>query len=107
MRRQLKPVLRRFKFLVQLGHLSRHNDDSAKAWLCDKSPVALMADKLICHALAISLWVFDLEVSPTAKRVARPQGVPNPVKREIEPAISLGRMPSPWPEISRWLVESP
>ena len=71
LRWQVELVFKRFKSLAQLGHLPKHNDDSAKAWLYGKLLVALLVEKLIHHALAISPWGYDLEVSPTAQRLAR------------------------------------
>ena len=47
---------RRFKSLAQLGHLPKQDDESAKAWLDGKLLVALLVEKLIGHALAVSPW---------------------------------------------------
>ena len=71
LRWQVELVFERFKSLAQLGHLPKHNYDSAKAWLYGKLLVTLLEEKLIRHALATSPWRYDLEVSPTAQRVAR------------------------------------
>ena len=54
LRWRVELVFKRFKSLAQLGHLPRHNDDSAKTWLYGKLLVALLVEKLIHHALAIS-----------------------------------------------------
>ena len=54
LRWQVELVFKRFKSPAQLGHLPKHNDDSAKAWLCGKLLVALLVEKLIRRALAIS-----------------------------------------------------
>ncbi len=40
--------------LAQLGHLPKHDDDSAKAWLHGKLLVALLTEGIIRHASAIS-----------------------------------------------------
>ena len=45
-----------FKSIVQLGHLPRYDDESAKARLYGKLLVALLVEKVVRHALAISPW---------------------------------------------------
>ena len=54
LRWQVELVFKRFKSLAQLGHLPKHDDDSAKAWLYGKLLVALLVEKLIRDALAVS-----------------------------------------------------
>ena len=51
---------KRFKSLAELGHLPKHDDESAKAWLYGKLLVALVVEKLIGHASAISPWGYRL-----------------------------------------------
>ena len=67
---QVELVFKRFKSLAQLGHLPKHDDESAKAWLYGKLLVALLVEKLIRHATAISPWGYDLATPATAQRVA-------------------------------------
>ena len=67
---QVELVFKRFKSLAQLGHLPKHDDESAKAWLYGKLLVALLVEKLIRHATAISPWGYDLARLATAQRVA-------------------------------------
>ena len=43
---QVELVFKRFKSLAQLGHLPKHDDESAKAWLYGKLLVALLVEKL-------------------------------------------------------------
>ena len=57
---QVALVFKRFKSLAQLGHLPKHGDESAKAWLYGKLFVALLVEKLIAHARAISPWGYQL-----------------------------------------------
>jgi hypothetical protein len=45
---------------VQLGHLPKHQDDSAQAWLYGKVFVALLTEKLLAHARALSPWGYAL-----------------------------------------------
>ena len=89
LRRQVKPVFQRFKSLAQLGHLPRHNDDSAKAWLYGKLLAALPVEMLMHHALAISPWGHDLEASPAAQRV-----VCLPIRSEPSQAGHRTRQPA-------------
>ncbi len=62
---QVELVFKRFKSLAQLGHLPKHDDESAKAWLFGKLFVALLAEKLISHARAISPWGYHLAEAPS------------------------------------------
>ena len=43
---QVGLVFKRFKSLAQLGHVPKHDDDSAKAWLYGKLLVALLMQYL-------------------------------------------------------------
>ena len=58
---QVELVFKRFKSLAQLGHLPKSDDESAKAWLYGKLLVALLVEKLIHHATAVSPWGYRLE----------------------------------------------
>jgi hypothetical protein len=53
---QIELVFKRLKQIVQLGHLPKHQDDSAQAWLYGKLFVALLTEKLLAHARAVSPW---------------------------------------------------
>ena len=63
---QVELVFKRFKSLAQLGHLPKHDDESAKAWLYGKLLVALLVEKLIHHAVAVSPWGYDLDTTSPA-----------------------------------------
>ncbi|MDE0123851.1 MAG: transposase, partial [Bryobacterales bacterium] len=65
---QIELVFQRFKSLAQLGHLPQRDDDSARAWLHGKLLVALLVEKLIRHASAISPWGYPLEAAAAAQR---------------------------------------
>lgn len=60
LRWQVELVFKRLKSLARLGHLPKHDDDSARAWLYGKLLVALLVDKLIDHARATSPWGYAL-----------------------------------------------
>ena len=60
LRWQVELVFKRFKSLAQLGHLPKHGSESAKAWLYGKLFTALLTEKLIAHASAVSPWGYDL-----------------------------------------------
>lgn len=70
---QVELVFKRFKSIAQLGHLPRHDPESAKAWLYGKLFTALLTERLIHHAVAISPWGYELRPSQDARQVA---GVP-------------------------------
>ena len=70
LRWQVELVFKRFKSLAQLGHVPKRADDSAKAWLYGKLFVALLVEKLIHHARAISPWGYDVPAPSPPQRVA-------------------------------------
>lgn len=57
---QIELVFKRFKQIAQLGHLPKEDPQSAKAWLYGKLLVALLTDKLIQQARALSPWGYEL-----------------------------------------------
>ena len=63
---QVELVFKRFKSLAQLGHLPKSDDESARAWLYGKLLVALLVEKLIRHATAVSPWGYRLEAPAAA-----------------------------------------
>ena len=63
---QVELVFKRFKSLAQLGHLPKHADDSARAWLYGKLFVALLVEKLLAYARSISPWGCPLEAPAPA-----------------------------------------
>jgi hypothetical protein len=68
---QIELVFKRFKQIAQLGHLPKHDDESAQAWLYGKLFIAMLAEKLILQARSISPWGGPLLKEPsTAKPVA-------------------------------------
>ena len=67
---QVELVFKRFKSLVQLGCLPKYSDESAKAWLYGKLVAALLVEKLIHHASALSPWGYALGPDATAQRLA-------------------------------------
>lgn len=67
---QIELVFKRFKQIAQLGHLPKHDDESAKAWLYGKLFVALTTEKLIHYAESFSPWGYDLGQLPAAESVA-------------------------------------
>ena len=59
LRWQIELVFKRFKQIASLGHLPKHDDQSARAWLYGKLLVALLTEKLVQHANALSPWGYD------------------------------------------------
>ena len=60
LRWQVELVFKRFKSLARLGHLPKYDDDSAQAWLYGKLLVALLVEKVLRHARAVSPWGYDV-----------------------------------------------
>lgn len=56
LRWQIELIFKKFKQIVELGHLPKYDEQSSKAWLYGKLLVALLIEKLIAHAGAISPW---------------------------------------------------
>ena len=56
LRWQVELVFKRFRSLAGLGHLPKHDDDSAQAWLYGKLLTALLAEKFIHQARTVSPW---------------------------------------------------
>jgi len=70
MRWQVELVFKRFKQIAQLGHLPKHDEESSQAWLYGKLFVALLTEKLISHARALSPWGYHLEGAMHAEPLA-------------------------------------
>jgi hypothetical protein len=60
---QIELVFKRFKQIAQLGHVPKHDPASAQAWLYGKLFVALLTEKLIQEARALSPWGYALEAA--------------------------------------------
>jgi hypothetical protein len=67
---QIELVFKRFKQIAQLGHLPKHDDESAKAWLYGKLFVALTTEKLVSYAESFSPWGYDMGQLQTAESLA-------------------------------------
>lgn len=61
LRWQIGLVFKRFKQIAQLGHLPKQDPESAKAWLYGKLFVALLTDKVLAQARALSPWGYSLQ----------------------------------------------
>jgi hypothetical protein len=60
LRWQIELIFKRFKSLVQLGHIPKQDDQSSRAWLYGKLFVALLSQKLIRVGSAVSPWGYYL-----------------------------------------------
>jgi Transposase DDE domain len=67
---QIELVFKRMKSLAQLGHLPKHDPQSARAWLYGKLLVALLGQKLMRLGRDISPWGYRLAESWKWQRVA-------------------------------------
>lgn len=68
LRWQIELTFKRFKSLVQLGHVPKQDDHSSRAWLYGKLFVALLSQKLMRVGSAVSPWGYYL-----LEQAARPQ----------------------------------
>jgi hypothetical protein len=57
---QVELCFKRFKSLLQLGHLPKRSDESARAWIQGKLLTVLLIERLIEEARLFSPWGFDL-----------------------------------------------
>ena len=65
LRWQIELIFKRFKSLVQLGHIPKQDDQSSRAWLYGKLFVALLSQKLIRVGIAVSPWGYYLPEEAT------------------------------------------
>lgn len=63
---QVELVFKRFKSIARLGHLPKHEKQSAQAWLYGKLFAALLVEKLVRHASAVSPWGYGPLERPRA-----------------------------------------
>jgi hypothetical protein len=63
---QIELVFKRFKQIAQLGHLPKQDAESSKAWLYGKLFVALLTDKVLAQARALSPWGYCLPTNEPA-----------------------------------------
>jgi hypothetical protein len=57
---QIELTFKRLKSLAQLGHLPKHDEDAARAWLYGKLLLALLSQKLARHGRDFSPWGYRL-----------------------------------------------
>lgn len=70
LRWQVELVFKRFKQIAELGHLPKHDDESAQAWLYGKLFIALVTEKLIAQATSLSPWGYEIAPIPPKESVA-------------------------------------
>ncbi len=103
---QVEPVFRRFRSVAGPGHLPKHGSGSSKARLQGKLFTALLTEKPIAHAGAVSpRGTTSSHIRVTPGRWREFGFLPNRVRRTIEPEIPLQDALTEWPEISRELPE--
>ena len=64
LRWQVELVFKRLKSLARLGHLPKRDPESARAWLYGKLLLALLAEKAVHYARALSPWGYELAPQP-------------------------------------------
>ena len=67
---QIELTFKRLKSLAQLGHLPKHDEDAARAWLYGKLMLALLSQKLARLGRDISPWGYILAEFTAEQRVA-------------------------------------
>lgn len=67
---QIELIFKRFKQIAQLGHLPKYDQESAQAWLYGKLFVALLTEKLVQHAGALSPWGYNLALATGSQSLA-------------------------------------
>ena len=67
---QIELVFKRLKTLLAVGHLPKHDERSARAWLYGKLLVALLTQKMARLGSSISPWGYELEPAPAEQSVA-------------------------------------
>lgn len=70
LRWQVERVFKRLKQIAPLGHLPKHDPESSQAWLYGKLLVALLTEKLIHSAHALSPWGYELAEPQSPQSVA-------------------------------------
>ena len=70
LRWQVELVFKRLKQIAQLGHLPKHDPESSQAWLYGKLLVALLTEKLVRAASALSPWGYELRKGPAQQSLA-------------------------------------
>jgi len=103
---QVELVFKRFKSIAALGHLPKHGDESAKAWLYGKLFVALLTERLVEYAETVSPGDTNWKRRRPRSRWREFAFAFNQVKRAIEPPLPLAGMFSHWTEISKTLAET-
>jgi hypothetical protein len=68
---QIELCFKRFKSLLQLGHLPKRSDKSARAWIQGKLLTVLLIERLIQEADLFSPWGFDLAEAQSVARIHR------------------------------------
>lgn len=66
---QIELCFKRFKSLLQLGHLPKRSDKSARAWIQGKLLTVLLIERLIQEADLFSPWGFDRAEAQSMARI--------------------------------------
>ena len=104
---QVELVFKRFKSITRLGHLPKHDDQSAQAWLYGKLFTALLVEKLVRPPAPFPPGDTARRKNRTPSRWREFRFAANQAARAIEPHLALGDMIGAWGEISRALSEPP
>jgi hypothetical protein len=105
LRWQIELVFKRLKSILGLGHLPKHTDASARAWLQAKMLLVLLVERLWEHAQRRSPWGLCRKIRCSPWREAR--YLLREVATTLLPAPGLSQTLEHWPSIARRLAEPP
>ena len=106
LRWQIELIFKRFKSLVQLGHIPKQDDQSSRAWLYGKLFVALLSQKLIRVGIAVSPWATTCPRKPHVRSRWREfQFALHRVTEALAPAVGLAATLAHWNDIAAALGE--
>ena len=84
LRWQVELVFKRLKQIAQLGHLPKHDPESSQAWLYGKLLVALLTEKFIHSATALSPWGYEFPAGQGPQSLASGDQKGSSVIRETD-----------------------
>jgi hypothetical protein len=103
---QIELVFKRLKSLAQLGHVPKHDERSARAWLYGKLLVSLLAQKVIHIGRDISPSGYSYRGERSSSPSREFSFSLHQIQHAIEPHLSLEQSLYSWNQIAQALAES-
>ena len=105
---QIELAFKRLKSLVQLGHLKKHDEIAARAWLQGKLLVAFLVDALLVTAERISPGDTRIGKAKRGRCLWRETSfMLELLSRAVLPVLSLNDAIKDWNRIAHKLAELP